>query len=275
MAEISKWSFPRGRFPFRVGTTSYVTNGGLVDNLRYLSDKVDEMQLVLFDSENYSNIPSQQEARELAKLSKDLGIALTVHLPVDIELGDPDPAVRRASSELFRRVVGITSPISPVAWIFHAIGAAEFSRTGSLNPARLAAHTERTLEALASLMPVFNSPRDLCIENIHDHFSLEPPIIEAFDTSVCIDIGHLHNYRRDIKPHLSRWRDRARVIHIHATDREGLDHASLEQFPPERLSSILSTLGSPHIPETVTVEVFGNKDFLSSMKCLSCLAPSR
>jgi hypothetical protein len=57
-------------FPFRVGTTSYIVPDNLLPNLRYLADRVDDVELVLFESEEFSNMPSPSEVEEMAALAR-------------------------------------------------------------------------------------------------------------------------------------------------------------------------------------------------------------
>ncbi len=249
--------YPKCRFPFRVGTTSYVIEDGLVGNLRFLADKVDEMQLVLFEAGGFSNIPTAKEVDELRRIARDTDTALTVHLPVTIELGDPDPAFRRASCELFRRVVEITAPLHPLGWVLHVVGSPEYSRREAIDPDRLARHAERTHENLARLMPLFDSPRDLCIENIHRHFFIEPPFIEAFETSTCVDVGHLVCHGQEVCEHLDAWLPRCRIMHLHGTNERGEDHASLAHLPNGFLENLFQRLKEGPSPETVTIE--GNR----------------
>ncbi|MDR1509146.1 MAG: hypothetical protein LBS53_05870, partial [Synergistaceae bacterium] len=112
------------RLPFRLGTTSYIIEGGLSDNLLWLARRpgafrIREMQLVLFDTPEISNIPSHEETALMSSIAADYDMAFTVHLPCNIMLGDADPSIRRASSEMFTRVVGVTSRLEPICWILH------------------------------------------------------------------------------------------------------------------------------------------------------------
>jgi hypothetical protein len=43
--------------PYRLGSTSYVWPAGLVPNVRRLGPLVDDVELVLFDLEERSNLP--------------------------------------------------------------------------------------------------------------------------------------------------------------------------------------------------------------------------
>lgn len=48
----------KGRFCFRLGTTSCILADEILPNVRFLSDKVDDIELVLVESKDLSQIPS-------------------------------------------------------------------------------------------------------------------------------------------------------------------------------------------------------------------------
>ena len=50
---MSLKNFPA--LPFRLGTTSYIIPADILPNVRYLADKVDDIELVLFEADDYSN----------------------------------------------------------------------------------------------------------------------------------------------------------------------------------------------------------------------------
>jgi sugar phosphate isomerase/epimerase len=252
-----------------LGTTSYIIEAGLLDNLLWLSNRPDalrvrEMELVLFEVPEISNIPSPREAAELALRAADRDMAFTVHLPDNIRLGDTDPSIRRASGEMFRRVVGVTSVLGPICWTLHIPLPEGKEKEGP--------YIDRVCETLAPLMGEFKTPRELAVENIHPFFEVEPPIVEEFDTSVCIDAGHLLRFNSDVWSFLDRWLPRCRNMHVHGCS-GGRDHKSLARLPREFLGQLFArAAGEPGL-RTVTMEVFGAKDFESSIAAvreLSC-----
>ena len=260
--------FPKKRFPFRVGATSYVVPSGLCENLLWLSERVDDMQLVLFDLPDCSNLPSEAEVEKLKNISREKEISVSVHLPASIELGDPDPVVRRRSADLFRRTVDLTSLLNPSFWVFHVTGSPAFHSMRATDFAALEAHTARASEALAPLMGLFGDSRKLAIENVLPHFYIEPPFVSAFDTSVCIDVGHLLCHGRDVDEHLARWMPRCRSVHLHGVDANGIDHRSLRCMPRPLLSHILKKLTALGFDGTLTLEVFEREDFEGSIEAL-------
>ena len=47
--------------PFRLGTTSYIIPDDILPNVRYLAGKVKDIELVLFDIDEYCNIPDEEQ----------------------------------------------------------------------------------------------------------------------------------------------------------------------------------------------------------------------
>ena len=76
-------------FPFRLGTTSYIIPDDILPNARYLADKVRDIELVLFEvDDGMNNLPSPQVIKELAELARQYDMTYTIHLPLDLKLGD-------------------------------------------------------------------------------------------------------------------------------------------------------------------------------------------
>ncbi|MDR2780538.1 MAG: hypothetical protein LBB28_05380 [Synergistaceae bacterium] len=250
--------------PLRLGTTSYIIESGLADNLLWLARRpgalrVGEMQLVLFDTPEISNIPSPEEIALMTSIAADYDMAFTVHLPCDISLGDADPSIRKTSAEMFARVVGVTSKLKPICWVLH-IPLPDKKETDE--------YLDRTGETLASLIGGLGSPRELAIENIRPVFDAESSIIEEFDTSVCIDAGHLVFFDLDVWGFLDRWLPRCRNMHLHGCVGKR-DHGSLTCLPRKFLEKLFTRVSDAPCFQTVTMEVFGVSDFESSMEALN------
>ena len=258
----------KGRLPFRLGTTSYIIPDGLEQNLRWLAGHVEEMQLVLFETPELSNIPTKTEAKNLKTLADDLGMTLTVHLPASIELGDAETSCRRRSAELFRRTVEATLPLGPLLWVFHIVGSEQFTSLAAIDSGELETQTARAAESLSGLMGLFDDSRRLAIENVLTHFTIEPPFIREFDTSVCIDVGHLHCYGQDVSEHLSRWLPRCSCVHIHGTNAVGKDHSSLGCMGREQIAYVLRRLRTAGYKGSFILEIFGEEDFAGSIEAL-------
>ena len=47
--------------PFRLGTTSYIIPDDILPNVCYLAGKVKDIELLLFDNDEYCNIPDEEQ----------------------------------------------------------------------------------------------------------------------------------------------------------------------------------------------------------------------
>jgi sugar phosphate isomerase/epimerase len=256
-----------GRFPFRLGTTSYIIPDDIIPNLRHLSGRVDDVELVLFEIDGLSNMPSSKDVAEIARIAQEDGLSYTVHLPLDTRLGSRDETERIASVGKCRRVMDLMAPVHPFAWILHLQG----YRRGDPptdDPARWVAQNRRSLTELLNAAAV--DPRKVCVETLDYDFGLVAGLVESSDLSVCLDIGHLIVNGHDVAGHLNRWFERARVFHVHGVQADGTDHISLEHLPTgllEDLSDRLARL-SERDARVVTLEVFCEADFERSIRVL-------
>ena len=70
--------------PFRLGTTSYIIPDDILPNVRYLAGKVKDIELVLFDIDEYCNIPDAEQLSELIVFTRTLSdeerVAVTRYL---------------------------------------------------------------------------------------------------------------------------------------------------------------------------------------------------
>jgi len=83
-----------------LGTISYIIPDHILPNARVLCPVIDDIELVLFESPDFSNIPSKDDIRELALLAKDHGTGYTIHLPTDRKAGSTSKKERQELMEL-------------------------------------------------------------------------------------------------------------------------------------------------------------------------------
>lgn len=254
----------RGRLPFRLGTTSYIIPDDILPNLHHLCRRVDDIELVLFESDAFSNLPSPGEVAEMARLAAAHNLSFTVHLPLDAHTGSADEMERAEAVGKYRRVLELTKALDPFAWILHLPG----DRRGEPPADDPAGWFGRHRRSLVELLTDAPAPYRICVETLDYDFHRVAPLVEEFGLSVCLDIGHLLVMGRDTEAHLDRWIERARVFHVHGVDPDGKDHVSLRYFPEgllENLAARLSRLPSGD-SRVMTMEVFGEEDFEESMR---------
>jgi len=107
---------------FRLGTTSYILPDAILPNVRWLMERVDDVELVLFEVDyGPNNLPSPEEIHALAGLARQSGLTYTIHLPLDL---DCSPAGEGGNDSLEKagRVIERTLPLEPYAFIAHLDG---------------------------------------------------------------------------------------------------------------------------------------------------------
>jgi sugar phosphate isomerase/epimerase len=250
--------------PFRLGTTSYIIPADLLANAAFLAGQVDDIELVLFESDEISPLPPPDTVTALKDLAGRFDLSYTVHLPLDTWLGHADETLRQRSVDKCLRVIERMAPLAPFAWILHFHG----DRSGadpSPEPTRWLAGLRRSVETLLRSLPPF----DLCIETIDYPFVLVEEIISDHGLGICLDIGHLLRFGYSPEDHLDRYLARSRVLHLHGVE-AGRDHRSLVSLPDGLLTNLLNRLkDDPGFKRVLTMEVFSENAFNRSFDVMS------
>src|SRR5712691_4266530 len=103
----------------QIGTTSYIYPDDIIPNVRKLVNLVDDIELVLFEGKDYSNLPSADDVKTLRKISEETGISYTVHLPIDIDICSKEAEFRKFSLKRTIEIMKFTSPLNPRGYIVH------------------------------------------------------------------------------------------------------------------------------------------------------------
>ena len=250
------------RLPFRLGTTSYIIPADLVANARFLSTRVHDMQLVLFDlADGVSNLPSAAQVHELAAIGRATGLTYTVHLLDDVRLTDaagaPHPSLARAAM-----VIELTRRLQPHAYVLHLEGR-DVRAAVPHSPALVHWQEEQAI-ALEQLAALVETPSQLAVENLEGYApDFVTPVVERTPVARCVDVGHLWLDGHDPRPSLRRAGARLRVVHLHGVgDR---DHQSVALTPRGQLGAVLTTLLELDFTGVLTLEVFGEEDFATSV----------
>jgi sugar phosphate isomerase/epimerase len=249
---------------FRIGATSCVVSGGIAANVEFLGPRVDDVELVLFDTDDYGeNLPDPAAAARLRELAEAHGLTYTVHLPLDLHWGQGLGAADR-SLVAARRAVARTKRLQPHAYIAHLDGRGLRDDAGlPLSHSRLGRWRQDACRALELVAGWLDDPSMLCLENLEawdpESFS---PVLDVLPVGRTIDVGHLWLTGVDPVPHIERWLGRARVVHLHGV--AGRDHASLDKMSADRLDRVLERLAG-EFAGVVTLEVFDPVDLESSL----------
>ncbi len=251
--------------PFRIGTTSYIIPDDLLPNARFLVDKVQDMQLVLFDvADGPNNLPDAATVATLADLAAQHNFTYTVHLISDLRW-DAGAATQPALDQA-RQVIKLTQALHPWAYLLHLDGKAV--RALETAPATLAEWQTDCVRALERVSAWVDDPACLAVENLEGYPpDFVQPVVMRTRVSRCVDIGHLWLDGYDPLPYLATALPRTRVVHLHGLAER--DHNSLAHMEPSQLDPVVELLLHTPYRGVLTLEVFGEADFASSMAALA------
>ncbi len=255
-------------FPFRLGTSSFIVPADITTNVSVLGDIIDDVELLFFESDDASNLPSPVDCKKLAALARDHNLSYTVHLPLDTWLGSPDEEERRASLARTLTVINRTRDLAPFAYILHLHGDKGDHRTPVPSTTDIPRWQTQHARSITELLETSGIPSRLfAVETLAYDFAHAAPLIEQFDLSVCLDIGHLLLGDKDVDAHIDRWIDRTRVVHLHGIS-DGHDHRAVTHLPKNDLTRWLGRFAEPPGQRVVTIEVFSEADWLESARAL-------
>jgi sugar phosphate isomerase/epimerase len=247
-----------------LGTTSYIIPADLLANVNFLGDKVDDIELVLFESDEITNLPDAATVKMLKEMAERHDLTYTVHLPFDTWMGHQDESVRQRSVDKCLRVIDCTAPLSPFAYVIHFHG----DHPGGSPSPDLARWIDGHRRSVERLLQDVNS-QDLCVETLDYPYTVIEDIISDYNLSVCLDIGHLLLCGYAPEDYLDRYLPQTRVLHIHGVE-DGNDHRSLAFLPTGLLTTLMDQLGNGSKNSRVlTMEIFDEGLLNQSLDVLS------
>jgi len=294
----------RGRFPFKLATTSYIYPDEIVPNVAKLGPFFDEIELVLFESEKRDSIPDSGVIDHLVELSKLYRLGFNIHLPLDVSLGDERDDVRTHGTSVMKTVMERTLPLNPSVYTLHldfinpplsplpkrlchneqeaVVPATQDRRpsqpsikntTQSLTGGGEESVQERDIEAWQrrvsqSIKEILDSGiegKRISIETLAYPFEWVEDKVREFGLSVCLDIGHILTHGYDLRHYLETYLPGTSIIHLHGF-RNGSDHLGIDTLPEPDLNLIVSALH--HYHGIVSIEVFSMNELRSSLSIL-------
>jgi sugar phosphate isomerase/epimerase len=254
-------------YPFRLGTTSYIIPDDILPNARYLADKVSDIELILFEvDDGPNNLPSTEVIEELSQIAHQQDLTYTVHLPLDLKLGN-DSSEHDQSLVKAKRVIECTRGLDPWAYVLHLDGKSVRTSTDHDLIRRWQDQSVRALEIVSAWA---GAAQKLAVENLETYpLDFIQPVLDRIPVSRCVDVGHLWLDGHDPIPYLQAALPRTRVIHMHGIAER--DHRSLLFMPQEKVRAVRDELIRVNYAGVLTLEIFSEEDFLSSMEVLGRL----
>jgi hypothetical protein len=219
---------------FKLATTSFIIKDTRINNAIFLCNKIDELELLYFDSKNIYDIPNDFEINQLKKIP----INYNIHMPTDIDLTEE---INWEKMVLFARKLKI---LKPSTYTIHPIDNKNFYYG---------------LEKFAALF----SP--VSIENLNNNLNIFK-IIKNTNIDICFDLGHAILYNLNIKNFLKEYENKITHIHLHGVFKN-IDHKSINYLDRKLLRYIIDFAISKKV--TLCIEVFNEKDFCSSLHTLN------
>lgn len=258
----------KGRFPFRLGTTSYIIPAPILPNIRYLADKVDDIELVLFESHEISNIPDFETVKMLRDIADENNLTYTVHLPLDACLGCSDETLRQTSVIKCLRIIERMEFVKPFAYVVHFHGDQRGSPP-SLNLNRWINQHKRSMEELLKYVLLDR----MAVETLDYPYEIIEPILSEYALGTCLDIGHILRCGYPLERYIELYLTRSRVIHLHGV-LEQKDHLDISHLDGETLRYLLEKFCSDATSSDriLTLEIFSEMEFCKSMDILRAFA---
>ena len=252
----------------RVGTTSYILFDDIIPNVRYLKDYVDDIELVLFESETASNLPSRQAIAELKSLAQDSNLTYTVHFPLDIYPGSDLIQDRNKFVDTLLKIVDLCTELDPFGYVLH-LTPQSYGHSPAENVGSWIANLDCSLAQF--LTKTHLDSRMFCVETLSYPFSLVQPLVDRYDLAVTLDIGHIWLMGYDPVQAVQALFQRTRICHLHGVA-NNVDHLSLAEGDAKQIEQFLCALikqcNEDKKERVLTLEVFSEDAFTASLSLL-------
>jgi sugar phosphate isomerase/epimerase len=248
-------------FPFKLSTTSYIYPDHILPNVAMLAPFLDEIELVLFESESWDNYPDDAQIKDLMHFCLRRDIAFNIHLPVDIFLGNENEEVRAKGISVVKGVMERTLRLNPSVYVLHF----DLRNRNGREETDIEAWRRRLLRSVEEMAQKGVPLNRMAIETLGYPFEWIEDIVDESGFSICLDIGHILISGQDLRHYLGQYLAKTSIIHLHGFQK-GVDHLGIDQLPEPTLKVILSHLRDYH--GIVSLEVFSIDELKKSLSTL-------
>jgi sugar phosphate isomerase/epimerase len=255
----------KNKFPFKLGTTSYILSekeDNLMANIRFLMGRFDMIQLLFMGRDHLHEVMSPYIIKRLEEARGKSGVLLTVHLPADLDLLNPDADAARGSIGVIERIISSTRSLDVRGYVLHVDRF--INGSGRADPGEGGVLTFRSLlEMLADRLG--GDSNNVYIENTT--YDLVPfrEAMAGLPFPVCMDAGHLFFFKQDYEGFIDAFGGRVMQIHLHGF-RNGKDHAAVSELGHQEMIRIVDF--QTKSPRPMILEVFNRDDLEKSARHL-------
>ena len=250
-----------------------IYDGDMLENVSFLADVVDNIEIVLFHTPTLNNTPDNDDLRLLKKIGEQKNITFTVHLPSSLEIASDNKAIQDKSIRLAIKLCEKTVEINPRHYILHVpfskptLGPVPGLYFKSGDQQDWENWTQRSLDALGRILDATGLTDKILVENINYSPCFLEPLWEKGFCKLCLDLGHLMLGQENVIASLEQYLDITKEIHIHGV--KGYEeHLSLSVLPENLLHNWIKYLIRSSFKGIMNLEVFSPKDFKTSMEVL-------
>ena len=244
------------RYPFRIGTTSFIYPAGYTDNVARLGSYVDEIELLMFESRPDCR-PTGYLVEALAEMGHEYDLTYNIHLPTDLDLTHPNRSRRNRACRILCEFMTILAPLNPSVYVLHLAPPADANGHGEVS-----AWQGIAAESLGEILATGVPGRRLALENLMFPFAWLAPLVAHFDLGVCLDTGHLALQSADLPAFLRQYGPRIVIGHLHGL-LDGRDHGPLSGLPTGYREPLRTWLAS--FTGSVSLVVFAFDPLLASL----------
>lgn len=250
----------KNHFPFKIGCTSYAFPDSIIPNVIYMSEFVDDIELLLFESSEKGSILTAAEINELKLISIKHNIQYSIHCPIDLPAGSSDPFTRNKFINQVESIINLTSALPISGFIIHLTGIN--NESNSLEILEWCENVNSFCKKISSINGLIHSK--ICIESLSYNPKYNEEIVNKYGFSHCIDIGHMWLYNHNWETICTLFLSKTRVIHLHGIQ-DDKDHQSLAKHDKRQLNKFINMILKVY-SGVVTVELFNKDKIFDSLK---------
>jgi len=250
----------KGWYPFKIGTTSFIYRDFYVPNVKLLGPYLDEIELLIFESDQVEALFSRTVVDKLLHLSRELKLSFNVHLPTDISISDHEPARQQHAADTLLEIIDRISVLSPSTFSMHIP-----YNEDSFDRDQINRWQDRVYGILTKMLQGGLAGSLISVEMLNYPFEIVEEIVIDLNLSICMDLGHLMMYGYDIVEIFNRYSSQISIIHLHGVDNNH-DHLSLDRLPKRFVRPAFAIL--QRFTGSVSLEIFSFQDLKSSLAYL-------
>jgi len=242
----------------------------LVENVESLSRFLDHVEIVIFDTPECHNIPTDQEIARLQEIKSKKKLSFSVHLPPSLEIASPDETKKNAAIALASRIVHLCEEIYPDFYILHipvtapTLTAAMSKYLKNNNSSEFNGWIDRATSGLEKIQAETNLRTRLLVENINYSPQFLMPLWQQGLCGLCLDIGHLLLGNEAVLKNLDSHLPVINDIHLHGVV-DQREHLALDVLSEVRVKSWINKLKTFKYTGIVNLEVFSPEDLAISL----------